>query len=50
MRILLDENAPANLKSLLIVYEVPIVPERGYADVSKGKLLDSARLLVFSFC
>jgi hypothetical protein len=47
MRILLDENAPANLKSLLIGYEVPIVPERGYADVSKGKLLDSAKAAGF---
>jgi hypothetical protein len=49
MRILLDENALANLKSLLIGYEVPFVPELGCADVSKGKLLDPARLLVFSF-
>jgi hypothetical protein len=47
MRILPDENAPANLKSLPIGYEVPIVPERGYADVSKGKLLDSAKAAGF---
>jgi hypothetical protein len=41
-RILPNENAPSNLKSLPIGYEVPIVPERGYADVSKGKLVASA--------
>jgi hypothetical protein len=42
MRILLDENAPAGLKSLLTDHEVSTVPEMGWAGISNGKLLDAA--------
>ena len=42
MRILLDENAPAGLKSLLPGHEVSTVPEMGWAAISNGRLLDSA--------
>jgi hypothetical protein len=42
MRILLDENAPAGLKSLLTGHDVSTVPEMGWAAISNGKLLDAA--------
>jgi predicted nuclease of predicted toxin-antitoxin system len=42
MRILLDENAPAGLKTILSDHDVCTVPEIGWAGISNGKLLDAA--------
>ncbi len=42
MRILLDETAPAGLKTILSDHDVVTVPEIGLAGVSNGKLLDAA--------
>ena len=39
MRILLDEDVPRRLASLLIGHEVTTVPQAGWAGVKNGKLL-----------
>ena len=39
MRILLDEDVPRRLASLLIGHEVTTVPQAGWSGVKNGKLL-----------
>jgi Domain of unknown function (DUF5615) len=42
MRLLLDENVPRVLKSLLDDHEVATVQERGWAGIQNGDLVDKA--------
>jgi len=41
-RILLDENAPVGLKSVLSGHDVRTAPEMGWASLLNGRLLDAA--------
>lgn len=41
-RILLDQNVPAGVRRLLGGYEVSTAYERGWADLTNGRLLDEA--------
>jgi hypothetical protein len=42
LRILLDENIPIGLKSLLTWFEVRTAAEMGWAGITNGRLLDAA--------
>jgi hypothetical protein len=42
LRILLDENIPIGLKSLLGAFDVRTADEMGWAGITNGRLLDAA--------
>src|SRR5664279_5586809 len=42
LRILLDENIPIGLKSLLGAFDVRTADEMGWAGITNGRLLDTA--------
>jgi hypothetical protein len=42
LRILLDENIPIGLRSLLAAFEVRTADEMGWAGITNGMLLDAA--------
>jgi len=42
LRILLDENIPIGLRSLLAAFDVRTADEMGWAGITNGRLLDAA--------
>ena len=47
LRILLDENIPIGLKSLLAAFDVRTADEMGWAGIPNGRLLDAAEAAGF---
>jgi len=48
LRILLDENVPVGLKSLLDSHDVRTADEMGWAGITNGQLLDAAEVEGFA--
>jgi hypothetical protein len=47
-RLLLYENAPVGLKTILTGYDVETAPDMGWAGISNGSLLDAAEAAGFA--